>query len=795
MVRKKFHALINVAGLAIGITLCLIILLFVRYELSYDKFHAKADQIYRIIGEFSFGGEAGAFALSPGVMGPTIKEQFPEVKQYCRFRTTGSMIFTYNDISYKEEDVTYVDSTFFEMFSFKLLQGNPATCLDRAGQAVISASLANKIFGNTNPVGKVLSTSDEEELVISGVVEDMPQNSHIKFDVLMAMSGLPESSEVVWLSNNYFTYLLMDKNLDEDAFEEKLEVFQRQKLAPYIKQHFGMPISAWNAEGNFMRASLQPMEKVHLYSDFDLEITNDRGDIKYILIFSAIALFVLIIACVNFMNLSTAKSEHRAREVGVRKVLGAERRHIIAQFLAEAIVLSTLALFVSLVLLELLLPYFNDFTGKSLHITDIGVLGLVPLLLLLPFAVGLFAGSYPAFYLSSFQPITIIRGRLSGGRSSAITRNVLVVIQFTLSFIMVVGTIVIYQQLQLLQNKDLGYEKDNLLVLHDAYQLGERAQAFRQEMVRHPAIINGTITSYLTAGNSVFNNTMVFKDGNPADPTSTPCQKFYVDDHFISTYGMTILEGRDFSTDLADSNAIIINQKAVAQFGFDNPIGKQLGMFTNSQGDIKIYTIIGVVKDFHYRDLKLAINPLVMIQGKSSNNILFRIKEGKTEEAIAMLASAWNTFTHGRPFEYSFITERLATSLSAERRLSTLFVIFCGLAIFIAALGLFGLASYIIEQRTKEIGIRKILGAEVHQILFLLSRDFSRLVLVSFIIGVPLAYYMMQQWLHSFAYRISINWTIFLMTGIFLLCIAWLTVSYQSFKAARMNPALALRQE
>lgn len=801
LMKRKFHTAVNVFGLAIGIAACLLITLFVKDELAFDRYHNEYQQIYRIATRFKMAGQEGHFALAPAPSGRTLVNEVPEVIEAFRFRPKNEDIISYGDFHFKVEHVVFADHNFFRFFNIPLVAGDTETILALPNTLAMSRSLAEKYFGSEDPIGREVIIDNKYKYRVSGVYEDIPANTHFRFDVMYAMSSLEESRSDVWLNNNFYTYLKLRKGADPDQVMHKIKEVQAKYYAPQLKQYMGKSLEEFAAMGNYYNSYLQPLADIHLHSRTDLELAPN-SDIRYVYIFSTVALFILIIACVNFMNLATAKNEHRAREVGVRKVLGALRKHLIAQFLVEAIVVSSVAMVLALLLIELALPGFNAFTGKSLGFDLLASGWILPILLLLPVVVGFVAGSYPALFLSHFQPVSIIRGALSVPRHSSKLRNGLVVFQFALAVVLIVSTIVVFQQLKHLQEKELGYNKADLLVLHDAYLLENRAARLRDELLGYPVFQSATMTSYLPAGKTGFSKSSLFPESDPSHRLSTPVQNWWVDPEFINTFGLTLVMGRNFSADLPDDTmSLILNEQAARHFGIgsSDTLGQMFGRY---EGDSEIpelrnYRVIGIVRDFHFRNLRTPIEPMVIlpVKGEFAANIAFRIDGTRSREAVKLLEKHWKQHSDGKPFEYSYMDDRVRGQYEAERKLGQIFAIFCFLAIFIACLGLFGLASYTTEQRTREIGIRKILGASIVDILLLLGRDFSKLILIAFFIGAPLAYILMDAWLQDFAYSISINWTTFLIALVLVAFIAIVTVSYQSIRAGLMQPVESIKHE
>ncbi|MEM9832314.1 MAG: ABC transporter permease [Bacteroidota bacterium] len=801
LLKQRFYSVINVLGLAIGLAACLLITMFVIDELSYDRYHENADHIHRARLSYSLGGQSGDFPIAPAPLARTVVETYPEVENAVRFRTQGDYTVYYNDQAYREEEVTYADSSLFSVFDIPLLYGNPETALAEQSSLVLSETSVEKYFGTdweqNPPLGETLLLGrDKNPYKITGIFAKTPTNSHFHFDVFLSMISLKDSQSEIWLSNNYYTYLLLREGTDVADMETKLNETFKTYAAPQIEQYANASYDDFLESGNYFTYFLQPLTDIHLYSDLEFEI-EANGDIRYVYIFSAIALFVLLIACFNFMNLSTARSAGRAKEVGIRKTLGSIRQQLITQFLAEALLVSFLALLLAILLAEVALPFFNDLAGKQLTISYLQTWYFVPLLLLAVTTIGLLAGSYPAFFLSAFRPASVLKGKLATKSGGNWLRNGLVVLQFGISITLITSTVVVYQQLNHIRNKKLGYDKEHVLVLHNTFYLGKQAETFKNEALRQPGVVAATLTGYLPAEPFSNNNSAVFPDNNPESDKTTSVPWFYVDYDYVPAMGMNIAAGRNFSRDFAtDSTAMIINEAAARYFfGEDDPLGQRLSTFSDDPGSFNSYTVVGVVEDFHYSTLRQKIMPMVMAVGNSTSALSLRVQPQQMASTIATLEDQWNRFQPDLPFEYSFLDERFNSIYESDQKLGTIFTVFCSLAIFIACLGLFGLAAYTAEQRTKEIGIRKVLGASVSSLVISFSKDFTKLVIIALLVAIPIAYFLMNQWLADFEYRTSLGVSTFVIAGGIALLIAWLTISFQSIRAAVANPVDSLRNE
>lgn len=801
LMKQRFYSIINILGLAISLTTCLLITLFVLDELSYDRFNKKADRIQRVHLSYQMGGQSGDYAVAAAPLARTVVETYPEVENAVRFRTQGGYTVYRGENAYREEEVTFADSSLFSVFTLALLHGNPRTALAQPNTLVISATSAQKYFGanweQSPPLGETLLVGrDKEPYQVTGVFEDVPSNSHFHFGMFLSMPSLEESKQEIWLSNNFHTYLLLREGTDVAALQTKLNETFETYAAPQIEQYANASYEDFLGAGNYFNYLLQPLTDIHLHSDLSAEI-EANGDIRYVYIFSAIALFMLLIACVNFMNLSTARSAGRAKEVGIRKTLGSVRQQLIGQFLVEAMLISFLALLLAILLAEGALPFFNDLAGKQLTIRYLHPWYVLPLLLGVVAIIGLLAGSYPAFFLSAFRPAAVLKGKLAGGLNRSWLRSGLVVLQFGISIVLITGTVVIYQQLNHIRNKKLGYDKEHVLVVHNTYYLGEQAETFKNEALREPGVIAATLTGYLPANAFSNNNNAIFPGKNPESDRTTSLPWFYVDYDYIPTMDMQLAAGRNFSRDFATDSITLIINEAAARYFFDDadPLGQELSSFGEVPGSFETYTVVGVVQNFHYSTMREKIMPMVIALGGDISALSLRVQPDQVASAVAALEAQWKQFAPDLPFEYSFLDERFNDVYKSEAKLGTIFTVFCSLAIFIACLGLFGLASFTAEQRMKEISIRKVLGASVGSLVLLFSKDFTKLVLIALLLAVPVAYFIMDRWLADFAYRVTLEVSTFLIGGGIALLIAWLTVGFQSVRAAVANPVDSLRSE
>lgn len=794
--KSKGFTAINIAGLAIGLACFILIALYVTDELSYDRFNENADRIYRVDADVKFGGNELRLAVASDPMGATLKKDYPQVEEYARiYASEGSKLIKKGNEYIEEDHVAYADSTLFNVFTLPAVAGNTKTALNEPNTVVISASAAKKYFGTVQALGKTIE-ADKTPYKITAVIKDIPHNSHFNFDFIFSMKNV-DYQFGNYLSMNFHTYILLKEGTDYKAFEKNFAQVIDKYILPQAKQFMQITsMDDFAKAGNKLEFHLMPLTDIHLHSDRFPEL-GANGNIQYVYIFGAAALFILLIACINFMNLSTARSASRAKEVGIRKVLGTERKNLVFQFLTESTLMAIISLLIAAAIAYFTLPLFNDIAAKSLSMSSILSTGLLPFLIALPFAVGIIAGSYPAFFLSKFKPVFVLKGRINTGFKKNALRSGLVVFQFWISIMLIIITVVIYKQLNYIQTTNLGFSKDQVLIINGANALGNNAAAFKNELLTIPGVSSGTLSSYLPVTSSRSDNS--YSKNAVMDPgNALSMQTWVVDYDYIKTMGMNIIKGRNFSKDFgADSNAIVLNENAAKVLGYDDPIGKKI--YTNFQmaasNELTSYTIIGIVKDFHYESLRQNIYPLGMRLGSSTGLASFKVNAGNAQNLIKEAEAKWKKMAPGMPFSYRFMDEAFGNMYRAEERVGKIAIIFSILTIFIACLGLFGLVTYMAKQRTKEIGVRKVLGASVTNLITMLSKDFLKLVFIAALIAFPVAWWAMHTWLMDFAYRINIDWWIFLLAGTAALLIAMITVSFQAVKAALMNPVKSLRTE
>lgn len=793
---NKIFSFINVFGLAVGLTCCMLIIAYLYQELSYDTYSSNSKQLYRVGIHLTENGGITDFPNVDIAVGPGIKSVFPEVRDVTRLIRRGPVFVKYDDKQFKEKNLCIIDSNFFRLFSIPLVEGDSKSSLTQPNSIVITKVFEKKYFGNSSGLNKTI-TIGPTPMKVTGVIDKIPDNSHFHGDAFISLvTYITPSTKLTWSNVGDFTYLLLDKNADPKKIEAGMPQLVAKFVVPETQHDMGVSLAEAQKAVNTFRFYLQPLTDVHLHSATKYEL-EPSGDIHYIYIFGALAVFILLLACINFTNLATASSAKRAKEIGIRKVLGSEKNKLVSQFLTESVMLTFLALLFALVFVWLLLPYFNNLAGKNITIGFfLSYKALIAELLLTGF-VGLVAGAYPAFFLASFKIISILKG--NGGAQPANRgglRSSLIVFQFAISTALIIATFVVYQQLHFMQDKKLGYDKDQVLVINDTNTLGNNIGAFRQQLLSDSRVVNATISSNVPGDNTNTGGTQIYAK-EVADKTSRAEIQtgiYWIESSYIPTLGMQLAKGRNFyASSQADSVAVIINEAEVAALGLGDmdPIGK-----TIIRSGQRHYTIVGVVKDFNFTSAKQKIAPLMMLPSTNSkNSVIVRIKTADVHHLIADIKGQWDAFNASAPFSYSFLDQQFASLYVAEHRTSQIFTSFAVIAIIIASLGLFGLAAFMIRQRVKEIGIRKVLGASAGSITAMLSKEFVKLIVIAALISFPITWYAMNKWLQDFAYRVTIQWWVFVLAGCIALVVALVTISFQSVKAALANPVKSLRSE
>ncbi len=799
LVNQKMYSLIKIGGFAIGIAACLLISLYIKDELSYDLHYPQADRIYRVLGVINENGEIQRSVFFPAPLGPALKEDFPEVVEAGRYNAGALFGAGSNEVrsgddvenSY-DEGFTYFDQQLVNMLQLPFIYGNPTRALDQPNAIVITKRKADKYFPNENPLGKTLIINNQldKPYIIGGVIEDFQANSHLQFDFLITTTGLEfwGGEQKDWGANNYPTYIMVRSGTDIVGLEQKITKGIIDKY--YLPMMISNGMSAADALKAFTEKNahleLQPLRNIHLSPDVQDGLAH--GDMRFIWLFGGIAVFILLIAVINFVNLSTAKSANRAKEVGLRKVVGSLRGNIISQFLTESVLFSLISFAIGIALARVLLPYFNMLSAKALSFPW-QEWWLLPIIALIAVGTGILAGIYPSFYLSSFRPIQVLKGNVSKGSKSSPLRSGLVIFQFTTSIVLIIGTMVIYRQMNFILNKKIGFEKDQVVLIQGANTLGESVKTFKDELLALPHVEHVSVSDYLPIKGTKRNGNEFWHEGKVNIDRAIGGQIWKVDHDYIETMGMLIAEGRDFRADMTtDSEAMIVNQKMARDLGGD-VIGKRI---TNGH---KVWTVIGVVEDFHFESLKHTIDGLCLVIGNSPSVIAVKVNSSNMSEMIQSVDQVWKKFAPQQPVRLAFLDERYAAMYDDVQRMGRIFTCFAVLAIVVACLGLFALSAFMAEQRAKEISIRLVLGASVKSVFRLLTINFITLVIISIFFAVPIAWYLMQNWLQDFAYRVEITWWIFAIAGALAMLIAMLTVSYQAIKAAIINPVSSLRSE
>ncbi|MCY1719262.1 ABC transporter permease [Prolixibacteraceae bacterium Z1-6] len=792
LLRHRFYSTINILGLAIGITACILIMLFVQFELSYDKFHEKSERIYRV-NLFSVRDDnTNRWPGSSPPLRNTIQDEIPEVEEAVRVSQYWQPVMHYKDKVFNETKWCFADDNFFKIFSASFIYGDPNTALVEPYTVVLTESTAKRYFGNENPLGKTLSRKYNYDWTVTGVIQDFPENSHLKPDFLGSIKSRPSNNSLNWLNNILYTYVLLKEGAFNSEVDSKLEDVVKKHVGPFMTQERGESLEEFAAKGNQYKYYTQPLTDIHLNTEViagpELSVNT-----SYLIIFSLIAVFILIIACINYMNMSTARSANRAKEVGLKKSLGSNRNKLVLQFLSESVFVTLIALVLAIVLIKLLLPAFNNLMDKQLVFSSVSNLYTIPLLLIFGIVVGVVAGSYPAFFLASFNPLTVINGIHKSEGSHGNLRSGLVVFQLIVTIILFSGTFFISKQLNFLQKHELGFNKENLVIIKNAAYLWTKKPSFKSELLEQPGILEVS-NSVDIPGRSKYNSTFFHELPSEARLLS----QLWIDEDFLKAYEIKLLQGRFFEKgNPSNANSIVLSEKALKDLNIKEPIGKKL--YKKQKSEETTFTIIGIIKDFHLNSLHQEIWPLVLFDDDDaikSAGAFFSVRiAGDIQQNLKNIEQTWNKYADGQPLDYVFFDEDFGRLYVADVQTRKIVSIFSVLAIFIACLGLLALAAFVAEQRTKEIGIRKVNGARIGQILYSLNQNFIKWVVIAFVIATPIAYYAMNKWLENFAYKTSLSWWIFAVAGLLALGIALLTVSWQSWRAATRNPVEALRYE
>ena len=798
LLRFKAYSAINITGLAVGMACCILILLYVLDELSYDRFHKNADRIYRIGVDGTLGDNDFKAATSPPPLRNTLINDYPEVLSAARVGNFGFPVLRYGDKVFSEELFFWVDSTFFDVFTVEFVKGNPKTALSQPESVILTERMAKKYFGNEDPLGKLINSDNRRDYKVTGVVKEFPENSHFHFDFLASLSSYAFVDQQGWLNNNYYTYFLLQEDFSPEQFEAKLPSIVEKHVWPVIERFLNVPLEDLKKRGARYEYILQPLTDIHLYSNLDVEL-EPNGDIAYVYVFLLIAAGILLIACINFTNLATARSANRLKEIGVRKTLGSNKQQLIKQFLTESVLMAFIAVIISLIIIEIALPFFGTLVNKNLTFGLFTNVYTIPLLILFILFVGTFAGAYPALYLSSFNPVRVLKKETGHSGKNPWLRNSLVIVQFAVSITLFIGTIIVYNQLDYISNKKLGFNKDQVIVVKKtddiAIQRPGIIESFINDLKSIPGVIDASNSINIFGEN--FGNTPYKMYGTNDNHLMNI---LFADHNFASVYGIEMAKGRYYSKEYgSDTSSIVLNETAAKEFGIlDDPIGRQIAR-AHADGEVPdVYTVVGVMKDFHFQSLHQKIQPIIIHlfnQQGFGRNVSVKVNPDNIDKKLEEIENVWHKFAGNQAFEYVFFDEEFAKAYEAEKRTGIIVTVFSALAILIACLGLLGLAAFTTEQRTKEVGIRKILGASVPGIVVLLLKDFVKWVLISNIIAWPIAYFALNKWLEDFAYRINIDILAFIAASLTAITIAVITVSYQAIKAATANPVKSLRYE
>jgi len=790
LMKSKAFSFINIIGLSIGLTCFILIAIFVHDELNYDRYVADAKDIYRVNLNVTGNGDIAVYPNVDFAVGEGMKNAFPEIKDFTRMSAATDFV-QYNNKQFKEDRLAFADANFLQMFSIPLMEGSDKNALVQPNSVVISKTFAKKYFGDAEPVGKSLVIGLRNAVYkVTGVFDKVPSNTHFHFDAFISLSTF-KIPNPTWSNLGTFTYLKLNKNTDAKKLEAKFPQLVTKYVVPEVQHDMGISLAEAQKSASKFVFALQPLTDIHLYGHTKYEL-EPNGDIQYVYIFSVLAVFILLLACVNFTNLSIARSVKRAKEVGVRKVMGSAKWQLIKQFLSESVLMSFCAMVLAGILIVLMLPYFNQLAGKQVNVDDFINVKFLSGMLALVFVVGIAAGIYPSFFLSSFNPINVLKGSAVSGRQKNVLRSSLIVFQFFVSTALIIATIIVYQQLNFMQNKKLGYDKEQALFLPDARLMGENQDAFKQQVLQDSRVVSASIARSIP-GDDFMDGTQVHPVNENGNGTEIHMNIYHVDYNYVQTLGMQIKQGRYFSKDFpTDSQGVVINEAAVKELGWNgvNPIGK-----TIVRSGQQAFKVVGVVSDFNYTSAKQKIAPLMMMLGGNYGALIIKIKTNDVSGFLNDLKTKWDGFNPQGPLSYTFLDDKFAALYASELRTQQIFSSFAIIAIIIAGLGLFGLSAFVIEQRTKEIGIRKVLGASVQNVLMLVSKEFLSLVVVAFILAIPVTWWAMHKWLENYAYRINISIGIFIIAGATAVIIALITISFQAIKAAVSNPVKSLRTE
>ncbi|NVO10883.1 MAG: ABC transporter permease [Bacteroidales bacterium] len=793
--RQKGYVFINIVGLSIGIACSLIITLFIANELSFDQFNEKKDRIYQLVLNGKIGGQEMNASSTCAPIGPTMLKELPEVEDINRINTWGETIVKYNDKSFTENAFIESDSSFFNIFSIPLLSGDKKSVLNAPHKLVLSKSTSNKIFGKEDPIGKALKIGTDSILyTVTGVMVDFPKNSHLDANMIGSFVTNGRANDSQWTSNSFGTYVLLKPHSDPKQVDTKLIGLIKKYVGAEIQKYLGITLEDFFSKGNKYRMYLQPLTAIHLNPAIQQE-SKAPNDPKYLLIFGSIAFLIILIASINFMNLSTAQSSRRAKEVGIKKVSGSSRGMLIWQFISESIILTFISLIFAILIIKFSLPFFNNLLQTSLELNFFDSWVVVPSLILLSVFVGLLAGSYPAFYLSSFSPYVVLKGALRNSMKNGKLRSVLVILQFTISIILIIGSTIMFHQINYMVNKNLGFNKEQLIVISRAEAIGNRVKAFKESIGRIPGVMKISASTAVPGHNN--NNNGYMMEGRGGE--TYLLQTAWVDYDFFETYDIKLSSGRNFDESHAtDKNACLVNERAVKKFDINTPLAARIINPSNDPSKPDYLPIIGVVSDFHFESLRNEVGPYLFKFKKEDNNwgyLSIRLSSSASSNTIKEIEKVWKDFTFNDPLQYFFMDKDFERLYREEKQSATLSVLFTFLTILIASLGLFGLTSFTIEQRTKEMGVRKAMGATVSSLFFLISKEIIVLVSISTLIAWPIIYFISKNWLQNYYYRIDLPIFDFILGFIIAITIALITISYRTVKSAMVNPSESLRYE
>ena len=791
----KVYTLVNILGLAVGMACAILISIYVLHELSFDKFHRHADQMYRVIVDGNLRGRDLKIAVTSPPMAKTLVEEFPQIKSSIRIARFGAWLVSNNDIHFNEDDFLFADPNFFNFFSFNLVEGNPDSVLAKPRSIVLTRSTAKKYFGDQSPVGKSLRIETEEEpYIVTGLMEDVPSNSHFHFDMIGSLITFEKYLHDVWVSHNVYTYIQTEPHVKQAELDKAIDTLVVKYVSPQVEKYLGVSFESFIKGDNTLEYKLQPIRKIHLHSDLDVEL-EPNGKALYVYAFGIIALLILVIACLNFMNLSTANSSNRAREVVLRKVVGSERRLLIFQFLTESILFSFFALLLALLLAEIMMPYFNRYLNIGLQFQVLKNIPAISVIILFTLLLGILAGSYPAFFISSYEPVKVLHGNLNKGLKNRRVRSVFVIFQFFVSVLIIIMALVVFAQVEFMLNKELGFEKERVLVIRRPDALKDKIDDFRKEILENPNIESVTNSNSIPGRNFI---TSTFRIEGDSAQQNILMNQIFVSYDFQEAFGLKMAKGRFFSTSVpSDSFACVINEAAYREIGLENPIGRDLAMpgFLKHMG--KSFTIIGIVKDFHFETVDKQIQPLVisLMPGNWEGFLNVRLSSTGIDKSIKYLEETWEKYTSEYPFLYFFLDQDFDKNYRMVARTGRVLFIFSLLSIFVACLGLFGLVSFTTNQRTYEIGVRKSMGATYYQIIFLLLKEILVLIFIAILFAWTTAYIFSKFWLKEFYTRITLTPNYFFEAALIVIVLSVIVVFYQCFVAAREEPSTALKTE